>query len=307
MVLTETWVTRANEQLIISDIKRHNSDYEVISARRSRQGIERGGGVMILVNKGFSSNTTVISTTTTEDDTSELLEALVIKTHQPRRPREFTSCVIAGAYIPPESDSNSRQALKSLSGLISEAKLSPGTGLNPLLFVMGDFNNCTVGPLNQSHGLHQINKKATRGKKLLDPILTNAPRCYRAITTEPLATADHKIVKAIATQSAYAKTRPREHKARKRAGKAADSVEQLGYIDWQKLINSKEHSVQSKIDVFYDTVIDVLDTCQPWRTSKRRGDKSWVTDELKAEIATRQRLYHQNKDSEWKAQCNKVA
>ena len=141
VVLTETWVTRANEQLIISDIKRHNSDYEVISARRSRQGIERGGGVMILVNKGFSSNTTVISTTTTEDDTSELLEALVIQTHQPRRPREFTSCVIAGAYIPPESDSNSRQALKSLSGLISEAKLSPGTGLNPLLFVMGDFNN----------------------------------------------------------------------------------------------------------------------------------------------------------------------
>ena len=83
VVLTETWVTRANEQLIINDIKRHNTDYEVISARRSREGIERGGGVMILVNKGFSTNTTVISTTTTEDDTSELLEALVIQTHQP--------------------------------------------------------------------------------------------------------------------------------------------------------------------------------------------------------------------------------
>ena len=32
-----------------------------------------------------------------------------------------------------------------------------------------------------------------------------------------------------------------------------------------------------------------------------------MTDELKSEIATRQRLYHQHRHVEWKAQCNRVA
>ena len=307
VVLTETWVTRDNEQIIINDISRNNPAYEVISARRSKDGIDRGGGVMVLVNKDFSPTVTVISSTTTDDDSSGLLEALIVQTHQPRRPREFTSCIIAGAYIPPESDSNSKLALKSLNGLLSDAKLSSGSGSNPLVFVMGDMNRCAVGPINQSHGLRQLNNKATRGKKVLDPILSNAPRCYRTITSDPLASADHKIVKAVPLLNSYSKTRPKTSKTRKRAGLIGETVEQLGNIDWQQLISSKHHTAQAKFDVFYDTVKDVLDTCQPWRTSRRKGDKPWVTDELKSEIAIRQRLYHQQQHAEWKAQSNKVA
>ena len=218
---------------------------------------------MILVNKQFSPSSTVISTTTTDDDSSGLLEALIIQTHQTRRQREFTSCLVAGAFIPPESECNSKAALKSLNGLLSDAKLSNGTGSNPLIFIMGDMNKCAVGPINQSHALRQINKKETRGKKVLDPILTNAPFCYRTITSDLLTSADHKIVKAIPIQNTYSKTRPTTVKTKRRIGKTGDTVHHLGHIDGQKLITSKEHTVHAKFDMFYDTVIDILDSCQP--------------------------------------------
>ena len=97
VVLTETWLTRDNELIITNDIRSNNPDYEVISARRTKSGIDRSG-VMILVNKQFSPSSTVISTTTTDDDSSGLLEALVIQTHQTRRSREFTSCLVAGVH-----------------------------------------------------------------------------------------------------------------------------------------------------------------------------------------------------------------
>ena len=224
-VLTETWLTNDNEQITINTIKGNNPDYDVISARRSREEVARGGGVMILVNKRFAPTTTIISITTTDDNSSGLLEALVVQTHQTRRPREYTSCIVAGAYIPPVSDKESRQALKSLNNLVNEAKLSSGVGSHPLVFVMGDLNRCAIGPINTTHGLRRLNKKATRGKNLLDPILTNAPRCYHAITSDPLSTADHKIIKAVALQSEYIKTRPLVQKTRKRAGKITDTVE----------------------------------------------------------------------------------
>ena len=71
---------------------------------------------------------------------------------------------------------------------------------------------------------------------------------------------------------------PLAQKTRKRAGKITDTVEQIGNINWRLLIASKEHSVQGKFDIFYDTITDILDTCQPWRTAKRKGDKPWMTD-----------------------------
>ena len=220
-VLTETWLTNDNEQITINTIKSNNPDYDVISARRSREEVARGGGVMILVNKRFAPTTTILLTTTTDDNSRGLLEALV--------------------------------------------------------------------------------------GNLLDPILTNAPRCYRAITSDPQSTADHKIINAVALKSEYIKTRPLAQKTRKRAGKITDTVEQIGNINWRQLIASNEHSVQGKFDIFNDNITDILDTCQPWRTAKRKEDKPWMTDELKAEIAKLQRLYFQHKHAKSKTQCCKVA
>ena len=124
---------------------------------------------MILVNKKFAPKTTVISTTTTTGDNSTgMLEEIVIQTHQPLRPREFSSCNIAGVYIPPLSDAESRQVLKSLNSLVGDAKFARGIESNPLIFVTGEFNKCATGSINTSHGLRRLKKKFTRGKNLLD-------------------------------------------------------------------------------------------------------------------------------------------
>ena len=186
LVLTETWVTRDNEQVVINDIKMHNNEYDVISARRSRNDVDRGGGIIIMVRKSFSPTTTVISTTTTEDNSSEFVKALIVQTHQQRKPREYTSCLIAGVYIPPESSNKSEAATSQLNELINNAKLVSGIGNHPLVFVAGDLNKSNISTINQAHNLRRLNKKATRGKRLLDPILTNAPRCYHAVTRSPL-------------------------------------------------------------------------------------------------------------------------
>ena len=191
--------------------------------------------------------------------------------------------------------------------IISNAKLENGVGNHPLIYVAGDLNKCNVTPINQKHQLRRLNKKATRGTKLLDPILTNAPRCYHAITRSPLTPqCDHKIVKAVPFKNEYCKTRPLKQVTKKRTGSLAETVEELGNINWSLLINSSEHGVLDKFNVFYDTVLNVIDTCQPWCKRVRKDDKPWITNQIKTEICKRQQLFHQQKEDEWRAQRNKV-
>jgi hypothetical protein len=83
-------------------------------------------------------------------------------------------------------------------------------------------------------------------------------------------------------------------------------VTEIGNIKWNLLINAKDLDTQTKTDIFYDTVNDIIDTCQPLKTSRIRGDQPWMTPQIKEEMAIRQRLYHANKSEEWKKQASKV-
>ena len=59
-------------------------------------------------------------------------------------------------------------------------------------------------------------------------------------------------------------------------------------------------------NIFYETVKDVIDTCQPLKTARLKGDQKWMTIEIKTEIKQRQKLWHRRKYDEWKMQANKV-
>ena len=311
-VITETWLTNENETVQISEIRRNNPDYEVFSKKRERTDVNRGGGVMVLVNKNYATSKEVETAEIQTDN--QLLESITIAVNPKRKPRGFSNCFITGVYIPPggnggNKDKEMKEAVKQLNNKITET--SQLKSPNPLLFILGDTNGVDLKPINRTHGTYQINKKATRKAKkqkeqLLDPILTNAPRCYRCINLPKLGNSDHEMIKAIPQAKEYAKTRPEAVTVTFRSGKIEDTVEELGNIEWKHLINSTEHDLQTKFNIFYETVKDVLDTCQPMRTARLKGDQKWMTVEIKKEIKHRQKLWHRKMYDEWKVQANKV-
>ena len=104
--------------------------------------------------------------------------------------RNVESCVMM-------EEKEMNEAKTQLNQNIIEALQLNNKCTNPLIFIAGDFNGANTSLINRTHATYQINKKATRKNKLLDPIFTNAPKCYHCINQPSLANSDHQIVKAI--------------------------------------------------------------------------------------------------------------
>lgn len=86
-VITETWLTNENETVQISEIRRNNPDYEVFSKKRERTDVNRGGGVMVLVNKNYATSKEVETAEIQTDN--QLLESITIAINPKRKPRGF--------------------------------------------------------------------------------------------------------------------------------------------------------------------------------------------------------------------------
>lgn len=71
------------------------------------------------------------------------------------------------------------------------------------------------------------------------------------------------MVKAFPNNSKYKSSRASKIKLKIRSGCIQDTISELGNINWNSLINSQDLSCQQKFNIFYDTINDVLDTCQP--------------------------------------------
>jgi hypothetical protein len=309
VVITETWINSENEKIQLAAVESNNPEYVVFSEKRNRSDAAKGGGVMILVNKSYGE--AKITKSNEESTEDQLLESIIVKICPYRKPRGYSNCFVVGAYIPPgrqggNKDKEMNEAVYQLNQKIASAtQLNPKLA-NPLLYIAGDFNGVDISPINRSHATYQINKKATRKDKMLDPILTNAPKCYHSLNLPPLANSDHNIIKALPFKNKYVKTRAKTTTIKRRTGKIEDTVTEIGNIKWELLINAKDLDTQTKVNIFYETINDITDTCQPLKTTRVRGDQRWMTPQIKEEIAIRQRLYHENKDNEWKKQASKV-
>ena len=76
-------------------------------------------------------------------------------------------------------------------------------------------------------------------------------------------------------------------------------MEEIGNINWTLLINSK-HDIQTKFNIFYETIKEIYNTCQPIKEFKIKADQKWMTPDIKAEIKLRQKLHKEKKHEEWK-------
>jgi hypothetical protein len=150
-----------------------------------------------------------------------------------------------------------------------------------------------------------INIKATRGRNLLDPIFTNAPDCYKCTNHQVLGS-DHETVIATPLANIYKQQQAKQQKIVTRGGKIADTIEQIGNIEWDDLINLNVPP-QSKFDAFYDTLNAIQDTCHPLKTVKIKNDQPWMTTHIKNLITERQKLFHNTKNDDnkkWKKMAN---
>ena len=108
----------------------------------------------------------------------------------------------------------------------------------------------------------------------------------------------------------YKNTRPPSTKIATRTGKIRDTVAAIRTTDWDPIClsvhSTSRANLQDTFDQLYSTIRRAEDTCQPLRMTKLKGDKPWMTYEIKALIRERQRLYLQGRLIERSAVANVV-
>ena len=126
LCFTETWLSGA-----VPDAGVHLPGFSLLRADRVTElsGKSKGGGICFYINEGWCTSATVLSTHCCPN-----LESLFIDCKPFYSPREFSSFILAGVYIPPQA--NVSEALQTLAGQLNglEAKHP-----DSLFIVMGDF------------------------------------------------------------------------------------------------------------------------------------------------------------------------
>ena len=85
IIITETWINANNETNHVNIIKHNNPGYEIISEKRVRDDVSRGGGVMIMVKKSYGNSVKQIEIK--KKDNNQLLESIILRI-EPKKNQE---------------------------------------------------------------------------------------------------------------------------------------------------------------------------------------------------------------------------
>ncbi len=110
-------------------------------------------------------------------------EALWLLLKPPRTPRPYSSIIAVCVYHRPgQTKENERDMLDYLTQKMDIALAErPSAGI----FVAGDFNQLDLNPLRRRFNLRKMVKSPTRGKNILDQILTNMSDLYEEVLHNP--------------------------------------------------------------------------------------------------------------------------
>ena len=124
-----------------------------------QSGKERGGGICFLVNHRWCNDSTILSSSCSPE-----LESLTVNCKPFYSPREFSSVVLLGVYIPP--DANVTSAINKLTTRVLAAET---TYPDSVIIILGDF-------------IHTNLNCSTRNNNTLDHCYTIFKDSYRATT-----------------------------------------------------------------------------------------------------------------------------
>ena len=176
IIITESWLNSSIPDAAVA-IGHNFNTY-----RRDRP--TPGGGILAYVNNHIPT----IRLTELEVDGKEALWLLL----KPARiPRPYSSIVVTGVYFPPgQTAEDEREMYEYITkGLDSVLHDRPSAGI----IVAGDFNKMRLNLLCRRFNLKKAVRAPTRGRNILEQILTNMPDLYNDVQhLPPIGRSDHQ-------------------------------------------------------------------------------------------------------------------
>ena len=221
-----------------------------------------------------------------------------------RTPRPFSCILFVGVYHPP---GKSAEQEKEMHRYLSDALDSflcnhPSAGL----IITGDFNKMKLSPLCRQFNLRKLIKSATRGRNVLDQILTNMHDLFEEVLHRPpIGRSDHQCL--LLTPKIKEKVKPTTRRIRQMK---PENIRLLGLKlnleNWSEIYNTSD--VDEKVNRFTATLVNLLDLCLPERSIKiHPSDKPWITPQIKREIRLRQQAYTRGDTVRYEQKSEKVS
>ncbi|KAK3525964.1 hypothetical protein QTP70_011683 [Hemibagrus guttatus] len=268
LCFTETWLCDA-----ILDSALQLGGFNLYRADRHTElsGKTKGGGICFYTNNSWCNDVKVLSQLCSPD-----LEAFIINCKPFYSPREFSSFILVGVYIPPQG--NVREAQRALADEIQSVER---TNPDALVIVLGDFNKG-----NLSHELpkyKQFIKCPTREGNVLDHCYTTISGAYRAVPRAALGQSDHIMVHLIPAYRQKLKLcKPVVRTSKKWTSEAVGELQGcLDCTDWdvfRPTTNSLDEYTDTVSSYIYFCEDSIIPTCT--RVSYN-NDKPWFTAKLR--------------------------
>ncbi|KAI5620341.1 gastrula zinc finger protein XlCGF28.1-like [Silurus asotus] len=278
-VFTETWLSDR-----VPDAAIQLDGLAAFRADRNAAlcGKTRGGGLCVYINTEWCKNSVLVSTYC-----SSLLEFIVVRCRPFYLPREFTTAIVLGVYIPPSA--NAKEALSVLYGTISGLQNTHPDGL---FIVTGDFNHANLRTVLPK--FYQNVDFATRGENTLDVVYTNIRGAYRAKPRPHLGYSDHISVMLIpAYRPLSRRSRPAQKQVRTWPAESMSALQDcFECTDWDMFREAATNGEFINLEEYTSTVTSYIGKCiDDVTTSKtitiRSNQKPWMTAKVRALLKTR--------------------
>ncbi|KAI5607669.1 hypothetical protein C0J50_6989, partial [Silurus asotus] len=283
-VFTETWLSDR-----VPDAAIQLDGLAAFRADRNAAlcGKTRGGGLCVYINTECCKNSVLVSTYC-----SSLLEFIVVRCRPFYLPREFTTAIVLGVYIPPSA--NAKEALSVLYGTISGLLCLECTFHLALMLrkLSADFNHANLRTVLPK--FYQNMDFATRGENTLDVVYTNTRGAYRVKPRPHLGYSDHiSVILIPAYRPLSRRSRPAQKQVRTWPAESMSALQDcFECTDWDMFREAATNGEFINLEEYTSTVTSYIGKCiDDVTTSKtitiRSNQKPWMTAKVRALLKTR--------------------
>ena len=287
--VTESWFKTEKEDISQLD------QYKTYNKNREEKDC---GGITVFIKND-------IPCTVVQVDTDE--HEILWFTLRPKwLPRDVSVIILAVFYYAPKTLAATRDRL--IKHIITTVQLLQTKHSNPGVMILGDYNTLPEKEIMRALNLKQVVKVPTRGKNILDKILTNIQRYYKAPVSLPaLGNSDHSSVlwEPIEKQKECDPIKTQYSRRFPDSG-IREFGSWITQQDWQEVLDAE--GTDNKCDLFHDIIWKKIDAIFPLK--KRRthsNDKPWMNNKIKGLIADRQKAHSVGNNELRKQLARKIA
>ena len=278
-VCTETWAT--DTALECLDFKNYNMFHSI------RSNVARAsGGLSIFVKNSIPTNKLDV-------DIPNHLEVIYLSIRPKRLPRTVSNIVLCALYYPGLSSIYAPPQEDLILHVIESIQFFYNKFSNPLIILLGDFNDLKIDDICQTCSLHQVVNIPTRKDATLDLILTNV---NNNLYTDPISLpgigkSDHLCVVYVPRNFVIHENTKKKIMFRKFKDSA---IREFGSwittFDWSLLFQIND--VNEKVLYFTTITWVMIEMCFPVQTiTISTSDQEWMTLKIKELIKQRQKAH----------------